>query len=226
MKVSLITLFLILCYISNAQKLDLIVTSDGTSIACRIDSITKTEIYFQMKSHGGNWAQTKDKLDNIIIYKYDFIDRRNYTFKAGTSIIARDANQNLHSFNRNAVYISAGTLGLYFSASGFYERIISREESNTLNAKAFTRLGIGRYISWGDQGTFILPHFGVLTGANNSHIEVAAGIYITRRDSDISLDLPLSGVIAYRYQKPGGIFIGRVGIGFPEGAFLSIGICF
>ena len=215
---------LLITSIASAQKLDLIVTSNGTAIACKIDSITNTEIYFKLKSNGNNWIQIIDNIDNVTSYKYDFIDRKNYIFKNGTSIIDTEAKS--HSFNKNAVCVSAGTLLVYFSAIGFYERIVSKKESDFLNSKAFARLGFGGYTSWGDEGTFLLPQFGFLTGAHNSHLEVAAGIYFTRRDSDISVSLPLSGAIGYRYQKPEGNFIGRIGLGFPEAIYLSFGFSF
>ena len=35
-----------------------------------------------------------------------------------------------------------------------------------------------------------------------------------------------AGAIGYRFQKPGGKFVFRTGIGFPESLYLSLGLCF
>ncbi len=47
-----------------AQDLDLIVTTKGDSIVCRIDSITETNIYFEMKSQN-KWAHTQIGLTDV-----------------------------------------------------------------------------------------------------------------------------------------------------------------
>ncbi|MCK4992119.1 MAG: DUF3575 domain-containing protein, partial [Bacteroidales bacterium] len=82
---TLLFLFLFACGFS--QDLDLIVTTKGDSIACRIDSITETHIYFEMKSQN-KWAHTHIGLTDVSEYKRSAIDKKKYVFKAGTSIIA------------------------------------------------------------------------------------------------------------------------------------------
>ena len=79
--------FLFLFASSFSQDLDLIVTTKGDSIACRIDSITKTHIYFEMKSQN-KWAHSHIGLTDVSEYKRSAIDKKKYVFKAGTSIIA------------------------------------------------------------------------------------------------------------------------------------------
>ena len=50
MKQMLIPMLLFLMHFSSySQKLDLIVTARGDSVACKIDSITESQIFFQMK---------------------------------------------------------------------------------------------------------------------------------------------------------------------------------
>jgi hypothetical protein len=79
--------FLILAPRVFSQDLDLIVTVKGDSIACRIDSISETHLYYEMIIRN-NWAQTQIGLTDVSEYKRSAIDKKQYVFKAGTSIIA------------------------------------------------------------------------------------------------------------------------------------------
>jgi hypothetical protein len=73
---------------SYSQNLDLVVTARRDSIACKIDSITESVIYLQIKTHGNNkWMPTFYNTDNIIEFKYDCIDPSKFAFRKGTSII-------------------------------------------------------------------------------------------------------------------------------------------
>ena len=77
-----------LCFFSNAysQDYDLIVTTNGDSIACNIDSITDATVYFEMK-HNNNWIHTNINRDEVIEYQYGLIDKKFVVFKPGTSYI-------------------------------------------------------------------------------------------------------------------------------------------
>lgn len=77
-------LFLVSC--GYSQDYDLIVTAKGDSIACRIDSITKTHIYFEMKSQN-HWAQTHIGHTDVSEYKRNAIHKKQFVFKLGTTII-------------------------------------------------------------------------------------------------------------------------------------------
>ena len=70
-----------------SQKLDLIVTSNGDSIACQIDSISNSHIYFEMIANGGHTVKTLLEIEKVKEFKEDFIVEKNYTFKPGTSVI-------------------------------------------------------------------------------------------------------------------------------------------
>ena len=85
-KAAIVLLFL--CIISNAfsQDYDLIVTTTGDSIACRIDSITDASIYMKMRS-ANKWVNTSIMRDAASEYKYNAIDRKAAIFRPGTSYI-------------------------------------------------------------------------------------------------------------------------------------------
>jgi len=72
--------------INHAQDYDLIVTTKGDSIACHIDSITKTQIYFEMMINY-NWVHTLLDKSNITEFKQKSLFRNQLKFKKGTSFI-------------------------------------------------------------------------------------------------------------------------------------------
>ena len=83
----------------SAQNYDLIVTTEGDSIACKIDSITDSKIYFEMIVKN-NWFHTHTTLDKIAEYKYDAIDKLLVIFKSGSSYIEKILTYNKY-FDRN-----------------------------------------------------------------------------------------------------------------------------
>ena len=85
-KTILISIFFT-CQISVfSQNLDLIVTTVGDSIACKIDSVTTSHIYLQMKTNGNGVSTSIDK-SSILDYQMNKIENRPYMFKPGTTII-------------------------------------------------------------------------------------------------------------------------------------------
>jgi len=71
-----------------SQDYDLIVKSNGDSIACHIDSITDTRIYFEMKSNK-YWKHTHINKADVIEFKRNVINKKQVVFKYGTSIIEK-----------------------------------------------------------------------------------------------------------------------------------------
>jgi len=102
---ALVTLFVLLlgssCF---SQDLDLIVNSKGDSIACRIDSITDTHVYFTMKFHN-NWIPTSIVKEEVTDYMEGVIQKKEYTFEPGTSIIASSSALSMYDVLRNSMYI-------------------------------------------------------------------------------------------------------------------------
>lgn len=82
----LTSIFLLFIIHSYAQKYDLLVTAEKDSLACHIDSITDSYIYVEML-HNDNWIHTMFKKENIFEYKKDYVDKKKFDFKNGTSYI-------------------------------------------------------------------------------------------------------------------------------------------
>lgn len=94
-----------------AQEYDLIVTTRGDSIACKIDSITDVIIYFKMKSNY-NWINTNIKKNEVIEFKHNTIDMNMFEYKPGTSYIIspRQKIATFRDIQRNSVYLGIMTV--------------------------------------------------------------------------------------------------------------------
>ena len=108
MKKIIILGFSLLFQISSfSQNLDLIVTTSGDSIACRIDSITDYRIYFEMKDYN-NWIHTDIFKSKVVEYKRNSINKKLFVFKSGTSYIESTKNINsptsMFDIRKNSVY--------------------------------------------------------------------------------------------------------------------------
>ena len=204
-----------------AQDLDLIVTTKGDSIACRIDSITETHIYFEMKSQN-KWAHTQIGLTDVSEYKRSAIDRKKYVFKAGTSIIESPKTASpasIRDIQRNSVYVGILTVN--------YSRMIPGDRVG------FTVAGGISFIAGG-----LLAETTILIGGTKHFFEPGFGAYCGFEiDYDEGIDYNSLMFMAairtgYRYQGPEG-FLFRVAplFGVSDGDFgilpaLSIGYSF
>lgn len=91
----MIGLLMLIQISSFSQKLDLIVTTEGDSVACKIDSISNSIIYFKIKTYGSTkWRQTMYDTQKIVQFKYDCINSSDYYYKNGTSIIIGNVQPN------------------------------------------------------------------------------------------------------------------------------------
>ena len=117
MKKLIITLILLsFQLVLFSQNLDLIVTTKGDSIVCKIDSITQSQIYFEMIANRENLVKTIIKMEQVREFKENLIDKKNYSFKPGTSIISgiskNDSSSKLYSI-QNLEYSSPKELEAY-----------------------------------------------------------------------------------------------------------------
>lgn len=148
-----------------------------------------------------------------------FLLKTNSIFSQGDS--GTKSGTQLH---KNSIQGSVGTFGVYFSAIGTYEYIFWQHKKTHL--ATFARAGYGGYV-WlaATNGGFVLFEGGVLTGANKSHFEAAIGMsyFMEYEDNDF---LSPAASIGYRLQKPGGHFIFRTGLGYPEGLYIGFGVSF
>lgn len=85
-KILFLVILLITLSVSYSQDYDLIVTIQGDSIACKIDSITNTHIYFEMRIRY-NWIHTNMEMNKVSEFKESVLDRNTIRLKLGTSII-------------------------------------------------------------------------------------------------------------------------------------------
>lgn len=131
---------------------------------------------------------------------------------------AQEENAQGAGLNKNAIYGSVGIAGLYFTATGYYERILTQGGG----ISSFLRAGVGGYATWGDGGEYVLGQLGILTGRKAHHFEAGAGVYAAL-SGDLQGTLPLTASLGYRIQKPGGNFIFRTGASWPEAVYVGIG---
>lgn len=125
-------------------------------------------------------------------------------------------------FHKNAVYGNVGVGGLYFTATAYYERVLTQRSKFT----TFVKVGTGGYVLWGLGGQYILAQYGILLGAKKHHLEIGLGpgYFVS---GDFKGDgPPLSGTIGWRIQKPGGKFIFRTGASWPEAGYIGLGFSF
>ena len=193
--ISVVILLIATC--GFAQDYDLIVTTKGDSIACRIDSITGMHIHYQMISHG-SWIHTRISKSNVSEYKQDVINKKLYNFKSGTSIITSKKPAlpaSMHEVRKNSVYL--GILSIN------YARMFPLSQSAGLTLGA----GLINMDQWG-----ILAESSVLLGGTRHFIEPGImGFYFyvpsedrNNPDSD-AVGGAFSFRIGYRYQGSWGL---------------------
>ena len=168
-----------------AQQYDLIVTTKGDSIACKIDSITDAAVYFEMKNNN-NWVNTNIKRDEVMEYKHNAIDMKMFVFKPGSSYILSPWQEPISFWNiqRNSVYVGI------FSAN--YSRMIPRD------GVAYTIAGGVSFIVGG-----LIAETTILKGGTKHFFEPGIMIYF-----DTEIFWPMIRV-GYRYQDPKG-FLFRI----------------
>lgn len=123
--------------------------------------------------------------------------------------------------NKNAIYGSFGIGGIYFTGTGYYERMITQRKK----ISTFLKVGYGGYAILGEDGAFVLAQYGLLTGIEKHHLEFSLGsnLFLSGAFKD---DLPVSAALGYRFQKPRGNFIFRMGIAVPEAVYIGVGLSF
>ena len=207
--------FLLLVTCCLSQDHDLIVTTKGDSIACRIDSITKAYIYFEMKSQN-KLAHTHIALTDVSEYKLNAIDKKQFVFKAGTSTIESPkpaSPGSIRDVQKNSVYVGI----LSFS----YARMIPTEHFGVNLAG-----GLNFVPALFDDGVMFMGEISLLTGGGTMHFFEPGFFIVTNFDETFPMVR-----FGYRYQRPDG-FLFRAGIllgyddGLSGGPSLSIGYSF
>ena len=168
-----------------SQEYDLIVTTQGDSIACNIDSITDAVIYFEMKSNY-NWVNTNINRNEVIEFMHNAIDMRMFVFKPGTSYIisSRQEADSFWGIQRNSVYAGIYTIN--------YSRMIPGDRV------AFTIAGGVSVIVGG-----LIVETTMLKGGTKHFFEPGVLMYF---DPEVFWPMIRTG---YRYQGPKG-FLFRI----------------
>ena len=133
---------------------------------------------------------------------------------------ALDAAYANEPLKKNAILLTPSfPAGLGLSIA--YERFITK--SNNLVA----RLDLVGIYSWEFDGIFLGPQLIYLSGKRKGHLEIGIGptFRVTKKSSYERSVLP-NAHIGFRYQKQGGSFIFRTGLGVPAGLYVGVGLVF
>jgi hypothetical protein len=139
---------------------------------------------------------------------------------------------NSPEIKKNAVSVTAGfgPQEFYFSLLGNYERMIYQLPKSFVHS-FWIRVGAGPWAGWGPTGVNYVSTLSALMGRGGAHLEFGSGVLFTywsdtNEFKPIVNDRHIAGFLGFRYQKPGGSFVFRTGVGWPEGIYLSLGYCF
>ena len=221
----------------SSNNLDLVITSSGDSIACLIDSITSSHIYIKWKN-SYKWEQTYLLKTEDVEYQYNVINQERVVYKSGTPYIKYVKKPIIvELLKKNAIYITAAFNPLILMSLNInYERIVKQKQYAFFNVIAI-KSGIGKWTALEGGGANFHSGLTTLSGIKSNHFETNIGgslfYYKGQRYTSITeytefhefIVFPMIN-LGYRYQKPKGDFIFRTGAGFPEGFYISLGICF
>ncbi len=133
-----------------------------------------------------------------------------------------------------SIYFTGGTVLMASSVSGNAEFFIPLKKLRRVTS--FVKVGFGRVTFLLDSlfidpdeeyyngNLFMLAHYGILTGNRASHFELSGGIVYSLR-GEYGL-FPLSVNSGWRFQKPNKHFLLRLGLGWPDILYLSLGASF
>ncbi len=212
-------LFLLLAlngHILSGQTFDLIVTDDSDSILCKIDSITADDIFFTARKNSVKLS-TNIPLSKVSEYSYSSVSKKDMKQIPGTIYYKSTPPLDM---NKNTFFATLAPGGYSFILGSFERMIINNPESFI----ASSWLGIGGgYVAefFGDEGIAFKAFYTGLTGPNNNHLEFNLGITYM---SAVSTTVTPLATVGYRYQKANGHFLFRIGGGWPENVFLSLGL--
>ena len=110
----------------------------------------------------------------------------------------------------------------------FYQRLKPHKKIYSVFSSGLNYLNV-RSPDIGTDNFLILPlRYGILTGIDKKHhFEINAGTdFFVGIGNPSERSFLLSGNIGYRMQKPGAHLIFRMGVGFPECLYMSLGYSF
>lgn len=177
-----------------------------------------------------------------------FLANTSYGQEVGSdSTLLKSSEKIKPLLKKNGIYITAATLGSAYNFINIsYERMIWGNKDPKLQS-LFVRASLGTFS--GETVGFIiitrnrfsartyLLTLGGLVGKKSSFFEISAGCmhastkntitsYWTDTYTYYTEETSLAFTIGYRYQAPGDNFIFRIGFGFYEIYYISLGFCF
>lgn len=169
----------------------MIITTEGDSIACHIDSITDTQIYFEMKFNN-NWTHTDIDMNKVSEFKRLELDRKTIHLKPGTSILLPSDQvppgpASIWEIPKNSLIIANDFL---FSITLSYERLIPVHDRIGI----MLRGGTGITFESGEELVF-MGQVSMLIGRTKHFLETGGGYYQTLNYSPSFFPL-----IGYRYM--------------------------
>lgn len=127
----------------------------------------------------------------------------------------------------NTFYASVGTALFYGEIGLFYERRLYHRKK-VENFDLSMNLGAGGFfVIFEESGVLITPNIVFLFGKHNNKFEMTYGGNIFIWDNYYyPYEFVPSGSFGYRYQNSWSGFIFRIGVGYPEGLYGSLGYSF
>jgi hypothetical protein len=166
------------------------------------------------------------KLKIIFILCYIFIADVSLSQRA---IIQKSSPPDL---KKNVFAITAGGSPeeFYFCLLGNYERMIVKLPKSFIHSFWF-RVGAGPWAEFGPTGMNYVSTLSLLMGRGAVHAEIGSGVLFSYWSDEkefrpIVNNSHIAGFLGFRYQKPGGSFVLKTGLGWPEGIYLGLGYCF
>jgi hypothetical protein len=139
-------------------------------------------------------------------------------------LYAAEAVDSLTIFKKNSINLYAGTI--YMDANLNYERNIFQNPHSYTNI----RMGFGRanFSEFRVLAFYLNPSVVHLIGRRNSHLELNLGFKypISQLPETINRILVPDLFVGYRYERPEGWFIFRMGINYPSIFDLGLGFKF
>jgi len=153
--------------------------------------------------------------------------------------------------NKNVLYPTLFIIPVGAGITGNIERMILETRKNMFKS-IWVKAYAGAYAYWGGSGQLYGLSLNSLSGTGNSHLELNLGLLCGYDKSDWQMALSEYNyfvstygpdevdkpkiqdyvrfgpglAVGYRYQAPGGHFVFRTGLGFPEVIYISIGSAF
>jgi hypothetical protein len=143
--------------------------------------------------------------------------------KGKTMSITRYIYWGIAYLKRNAIYGTLGIGPIYGTLLGNYEHSIY-QSFDKFFPSIRARIGVGPWALWEGTGVHYIATVQALSGKRKGHLEIGAGAVLIQEYTNYSI-WP-AGNLGYRFQKPDGSGLFRIGIGFPEALYLSFGFSF